>query len=298
MLSRSRLAAYPQKVFLLVSIALPVIKKIQLLSMTCPICFGSMRHVFSTLVLRRHSADFEVCNTCGYLRVHEPYWLDEAYSSAIAPADTGLVMRNFAIAGKVAAVLYWVFQERGAGRYMDAAGGYGLLTRLMRDFGFEFYWKDKYCLNLVAPGFEYHAALGDCDAVTAMEVLEHVTDPISFVQETLASANTQTLIFTTELYEGDPPQPGSWWYYTFETGQHISFYQRRTLETIGRKIGLNLYSAGGIHILSKAKVDARLLGVVTSRISSMLSPWWTRRVLGSKTITDHESILLKSIEMP
>lgn len=263
--------------------------------MTCPICSAPMRHVFSALVLRKHSADFEVCNACGYLRAHEPFWLDEAYSSAIATADTGIVMRNLAIAGKVAAVLYWVFRERGAGRYLDAAGGYGLLTRLMRDFGFDFYWKDRYCRNLVAPGFEYHASLGDCAAVTAMEVLEHVSDPIAFVQETLASANAQTFIFTTELYEGDPPQPDSWWYYTFETGQHISFYQRRTLATIARKIGLNLYSAGGVHIMSKTRVDERLLRILTSRVSSVLAPWWTRKILGSKTVSDHQSMLLKSI---
>lgn len=263
--------------------------------MTCPICSAPMRHVFSALVLLKHSADFEFCNTCGYLRAHEPFWLDEAYSSAIATADTGIVMRNLAIAGKLAAVLYWVFRERGAGRYLDAAGGYGLLTRLMRDFGFDFYWKDRYCQNLVAPGFEYHASLGDCAAVTAMEVLEHVSDPIAFVQETLASANAQTFIFTTELYEGDPPQPDSWWYYTFETGQHISFYQRRTLAAIARKIGLNLYSAGGVHIMSKTRVDERLLRILTSRVSSVLAPWWTRKILGSKTISDHQSMLLKSI---
>lgn len=257
-----------------------------------------MRHVFSMHLLRRHSADFEVCNTCGYLRAKQPFWLDEAYSSAIAAADTGIVMRNLAIAGKVAAVLYWIFKERGSGRYMDAAGGYGLLTRIMRDFGFDFYWKDKYCHNLVAAGFEYQSSVGDCVAVTAMEVLEHVTDPIAFVQETLSSANSQTLIFSTELYEGAPPPPGSWWYYTPETGQHISFYQRRTLEAIGRKIGLKFYSAGGIHILSKSKFDERQLRFSTCRVSSILTPWWTRHTLGAKTIPDHEHLLLNSVQAP
>lgn len=262
--------------------------------MTCPICSASMRHVFSALVMRKHVADYEFCNNCGYLRARAPFWLDEAYKSAIATADTGIVMRNFALAGKVAAVLYWVFKERGTGRYLDAAGGYGILTRLMRDFGFDFYWKDKYCLNLVAPGFEYHDAVGECAAVTAMEVLEHVTDPIAFVQETLSCANSQTLIFSTELYEGDPPAPGSWWYYAFETGQHIGFYQRRTLEAIGQKTGLNLYSTGGIHILSKTVVNERLLRIFTSRASSLFAPWLTRRLLGAKTISDHQMLLSKS----
>jgi len=36
-------------------------------------------------------------------------------------------------------------------------------------------------------------------------------------------------IFTTELFEGTPPAPSHWWYYSFETGQHIAFFQRRAL---------------------------------------------------------------------
>lgn len=261
--------------------------------MKCSICLGVMSHIFSTLVLHKHMADYEVCNNCGYLRVRQPFWLEEAYSSAIATADTGIVMRNFAIAGKVAAILYGLFNERGAGKYLDAAGGYGLLTRLMRDFGFDFYWKDKYCLNLVAPGFEYHQAVGDCVAVTAMEVLEHVLDPVAFVRETLDTANADTLIFTTELYQGDPPKPESWWYYAFETGQHISFYQRRTLDAIGKKNGLKFVSAGGIHVFSKTTINEGRLRLLTSKFTSLLAPWWTRQMLGAKTIPDHQMLLSK-----
>jgi len=64
---------------------------------------------------------------------------------------------------------------------LDAAGGYGMLTRLMRDLGFDFYLRDKYCANLMDPGFECREALGNCLAVTAMELLERLTDPMEFV---------------------------------------------------------------------------------------------------------------------
>ena len=73
--------------------------------MTCPVCFGLMRPAFTAQVLAKYQADYEVCDSCGFLRVDKPHWLDEAYSSAIAAADTGLVMRNISIACKVAAVL-------------------------------------------------------------------------------------------------------------------------------------------------------------------------------------------------
>lgn len=255
--------------------------------MNCPICAESMKFVFTATILKKYPAQFEVCSACGFLHASDPYWLDEAYSSAIAAADTGLVARNIALASKVAGALYWVMDERGEGRYLDAAGGYGMLTRLMRDMGFEFYWQDKYCDNIIAPGFEYKPELGACNAVTAMEVLEHLVDPTAFIEEVLAVAGAQTLLFTTELYEGPPPHPDNWWYYTFGTGQHIGFFQRRTLQTLGARLGLKFASANGLHVLSKSAIDEKLLKLATGRWSTGLSPWWIRRRLGSKMVSDH-----------
>jgi hypothetical protein len=261
--------------------------------MACSICSGTMESCFTAQVLGKYPANYEVCKNCGFLRVREPHWLGEAYSRAIAAADTGLVMRNIALACKLAAALYFIGGERGEGRYLDAAGGYGMLTRLMRDLGFDFYWADKHCDNLLAPGFEYSRSLGACRAVTAMEVLEHLTDPATFIEETLAFGDAQTLLFTTELYEGPPPQPGAWWYYAFSTGQHIGFFQRRTLEALGARLGLQFTSANGLHIFSKTAVNERLLRMVTGRWVSRAVPWWIRRRLGSKTVSDHELMLRK-----
>ena len=161
---------------------------------SCPICFAYMRPCFEAQVLRKYLAQYEVCGQCGFLRAHQPHWLEEAYSSAIADADTGLVMRNVSLAFKVASTLFWVFGERGDGRYLDAAGGYGMLTRMMRDLGFDFYWSDPHCENLMARGFEYSDALGSCEAVTAMEVMEHLTDPLTFVETTLSDSGSDSLI--------------------------------------------------------------------------------------------------------
>ncbi|WP_209315383.1 class I SAM-dependent methyltransferase [Haematospirillum sp. H1815] len=259
----------------------------------CPICSGEMRLCFSEQVLGKYQANYELCALCGFLRAKDPYWLNEAYSSAIAVADTGLVMRNLAIASKLSGVLYWLVRERGKGLYLDSAGGYGMLTRLMRDFGFDFYWADKYCDNHLAQGFEYKPEMGPCNAVTAIEVFEHLTDPATFIKETLAFSGARTLIFTTELYAGDPPAPGSWWYYAFATGQHIGFFQRRTLEILGKRLGLRFSSANGIHIFSEHQIDELILRFVTGRGVSRIAPWWIRRRLGSKTLSDHQLMLQK-----
>lgn len=259
--------------------------------MKCPVCSGDMKFSFMAEVLRKHMARYEVCDGCGFLGAHEPYWLDEAYSNAIAAADTGLVSRNFSLAAKIAGALYCGIGERGAGKYLDAAGGYGMLTRLMRDMGFDFYWSDRYCANLLAPHFEYKPELGACRAVTAIEVLEHLTDPFAFIEDTLASAGADTLLFTTELYDGAPPAPNAWWYYTFATGQHIGFFQRRTLEILGARLGLQFASANGLHVLSKIPVNERVLKLATGRWANRVVPWWVRRHLGSKTVSDHQLML-------
>lgn len=261
--------------------------------MACPICKGLMEPCFTAQVLGKYSAQYEVCNACGFLRVHEPHWLDEAYSTAIAAADTGLVTRNLALASKLCGVLYWGLGGRSKERYLDAAGGYGMLTRMMRDIGFDYFWADKYCDNLIAPGFEFRPEMGPCHAVTAMEVLEHLVDPVAFIEETLAASGAQTLVFSTELYEGHPPSPDHWWYYSLATGQHIGFFQRRTLEAIGARLGLNYSSANGLHILSKTAINERLLFLVTCRWATFLAPRWIRRRLGSRTMSDHHLMLDK-----
>lgn len=256
----------------------------------CPICSHKMNFSFQAEVLRKYVAEYEVCTGCGYLRIRDPYWLEEAYSSAISSADTGLVMRNISLAVKVASFLFWVVGERGRGRYLDVAGGYGMFTRLMRDFGFDFYWTDKYCENLLARGFEYSDHLDWCRAVTAIEVMEHLIDPLAFVDEVLKDAGAGTLLFTTELYKGNIPRQ-DWWYYAFSSGQHLGFFAKSSLETLGRRLGLNYYSANGLHILSRQSFNQTHIQWVTHPWVSKISYLLIRRRLMSKTMLDHQFMM-------
>jgi hypothetical protein len=167
----------------------------------------------------------------------------------------------------------------------------------MRDVGYSFYWFDRYCENVLAKGFEFSRESLGCKTITAMEVLEHVSDPVNFIEESLSFASAEMLIFTTELYEGPPPTPGDWWYYTFETGQHISFYQRRTFEAIASRLGLKFASSRGIHILSRRSVSESWLRLATHPVLSRLGEIWVRRRLGSKTMADHNLMLARSLDV-
>jgi len=253
----------------------------------CAICDSHMERVFSASVLSRHAVNYYRCANCGLLQTETPYWLDEAYKDPIAASDTGLIQRNFSLAAKLATLLYFCLERKGA--YLDVAGGYGMLVRLMRDIGFDFFWSDKHCENILARGFESAAAGRGFSALTAFEVLEHVEDPVGFVADLLKEHGVRTLIFSTQTYAGDLP-PTDWWYYAFETGQHISFYQARTLATLAGRLGLHFLSANGLHVVTDRPAQFARLKLL-SGLLAFPAAIYIRHRLGAKTMSDHLALM-------
>lgn len=252
----------------------------------CPVCDSSMSNSFSARMLKKYDVSYFFCDACGLLQTEEPYWLKEAYSDAIANSDTGLVARNISLSQRVSTLLYSMNGSHG--KYVDCSGGTGLFVRLMRDIGLDFYWQDPYCENIHAKGFEYTNNKVACDAITAFEVLEHIIDPIEFIQNSLSWTNSQTLIFSTELFENQIPDQ-RWSYYSFNTGQHISFYQKKTLEIIARKLDLNFYSENGIHIMTNKKISKILLKLITGKLS-FFAMRYVKKNLDSLTLKDSERL--------
>ena len=246
-----------------------------------------MEKAFSARVLGKYAVDYYRCSTCGLLQTEDAYWLEEAYQNPIAVTDTGLIQRNFSIAAKLSALLYFCFEPKGA--YLDVAGGYGMLVRLMRDIGFDFYWNDPHCENVLARGFESDKAGRKYAALSAFEVLEHVHDPVMFVAGLMKTHAVRDLIFTTQTYAGEMP-PTDWWYYAFETGQHISFYQPRTLAMLGKRLGLNFFSANGIHLLTDRTAGLGRMKLLTGKLA-FPATLYIRRMLGSRTMSDHLALM-------
>lgn len=217
----------------------------------CRICGGSTALAFEVRVLRAYDCEYCQCVSCGFLQAADPFWIQEAYERPITRQDTGILVRNLAFARMTAVVAHWLCDRRG--RFLDYAGGYGLLTRLMRDYGFDYSWNDPFAANLFADGFEGNLE-GPWNLITSFEVFEHITDPLILFGEILG--HTDHLLFSTELFEGEAPKPESWFYYHFDQGQHVSFYTLPSLVAVSERLGFNLYSDGRwVHLLSAKHIS-------------------------------------------
>jgi hypothetical protein len=235
-------------------------------------------------VLAKYSAQYFHCAKCGFVRTEQPYWLEEAYSDAITVTDTGVLQRNWSLSAKLACLLYTCVDPAGA--YVDVGGGYGILTRMMRDYGFDYYWEDKFCANLVARGFEATAAGKPFTAMSGFEVMEHTVNPVVFLEEIMHRYKCRTFVFSTVPYSGNGPPRADWWYLSPATGQHISFFHIRTLQYIADRLGLAFHTSGGLHLYTDRRLrNSHMFPLVASKLAYVLAQA-VRLRLGSRTWKD------------
>ena len=249
--------------------------------MKCKICSATTQKLFAARILLKYDVQYFYCAACGFLQTEEPYWLDEAYKEPISITDTGVIARNVSLSKIAASVIYFLYNKDGA--FLDFAGGYGLLTRLMRDIGFDFYWQDLYTNNIFAKGFEFSSGQKSIDLITSFECFEHLPHPLSDIEKMLAIS--PNVLFTTDLLPNPVPAPEQWWYYACDQGQHISFYSRKTLEYIAQKYGLYIHSHWGMHLLTKKKIAPLFFNKAIEYHKKWLFPFVAKR-MKSKAVAD------------
>ena len=239
---------------------------------TCKVC-GMPPVVFGeTDVLRKYLVQYFRCERCGFIQTEAPYWLEEAYSSAIAMQDVGIMQRNLANCEVTSAVLNLLFPKMSSA--VDFGAGHGVFVRMMRDRGFNFYWSDLHATNDYARGFEFKEG-STYDFLTAFEVLEHLTDPVANLSK-LMSLSDNVFVSTCIVPQ---PAPGlsDWWYYVPTTGQHIAFYTTESLRILAARFGRNLLSFGPYHLFTKEPKSSLLYRLVTnSRIARLVNRMYRR----------------------
>ena|SRR3989338_2073298 len=253
--------------------------------MICKICNATSQKIFSSKILNKYDIEYFYCKECGFLQTEEPYWLSESYQSSINMSDTGIIERNISLSRVTATVLYFLFGRNS--KYLDFAGGYGILTRLMRDIGFDFYWDDKHTQNLFAKGFEYSENTGNIKLITCFEGFEHFVKPREEIDRMLNIS--KNILFSTYLLPTLIPKPNDWWYYGLEHGQHISFYSIKTLVYLAKKYGLNFYSVDGIHVLTERSFSPLFFKVLIKSNKFRLFSFVKRKMV-SRTFDDMQKI--------
>lgn len=220
--------------------------------MNCKICQSPSQPLFNTKVLKKYDVQYYKCTSCSFIQTEKPYWLEEAYGSAITKLDVGLIYRNLELSKTLERILLQKHFNPN-GKFIDYGGGYGMYVRLMRDKGFDFYRQDNYCENIFAEYFDIDdlQSTEKFELLTSFEVFEHLANPEDEIKTMLTLSDS--IFFSTELQPGNSPaQPEDWWYFVPETGQHIAFYTVKALQHLADHFSLNFYTNGvNLHLFTK-----------------------------------------------
>lgn len=216
--------------------------------MICKICKDTAHKISEQLVLQKYQVAYHRCPTCHFIQTDEPYWLAESYNSAITALDIGLINRNVYLQNTIPRLIDTFFPE--AQTMLDFGGGYGMFVRMMRDLGYNFFRQDTYCENLFAKHFDLEdGTVKKFDILTSFEVFEHLADPLAEIQKMFA--HSENIIFSTVLSPDSVEAFENWWYVSPIIGQHISFYNKKTLEYIATIFNKKVYSnEQNLHVLT------------------------------------------------
>lgn len=226
----------------------------------CKVCNETSAFFGEADVLKKYRVQYFRCERCGFIQAEAPYWLEEAYLSAIARQDVGIMQRNLVNCEVTSAVLNLLFP--GFTKGIDFGGGHGMFVRLMRDRGFNFFWSDMHAANDYARGFERKQETS-FDFLTSFEVLEHLVDPVRELEE--MTNLSENVFVSTCLVPVPAPRLDGWWYYVPTTGQHVSFFTEKSLQLLARRFGRHLLSYGLYHLFTR-KPQNRLLYYLATRV--------------------------------
>lgn len=167
----------------------------------------------------------------------------------------------------------WLDIGCGLGGLVRHAGRFAKADVVGFDEGFSAEWmRERNIPTLTAA--ELNERRGTFDVVTAVEVIEHVTDPVALLSQVAALLKPGGIFFlTTGNAEPHLKRLGSWSYVLPDV--HVSYFQPRTLREAYRRAGLEPVEAGflpGYEDIIRYKV-LKTLRVRRRNLLERLVPW-------------------------
>jgi hypothetical protein len=122
-------------------------------------------------------------------------------------------------------------------KVLDWGGGYGLLTRILRDRGMRCAHYDPYTEPLFAEKTDLRSD-ARFDLIVLSEVMLHMTDPVSTLTELLKFSDN--IMFTAVI--APPDVTPDWWYFMPDTGQHVAIFSQQTIPELGSALKVKTLS--------------------------------------------------------
>ena len=225
---------------------------------------------------------------CHSLQTEEPFWLNEAYGEDAEKYDTGKASRTLENFLNLPS-LFNLLKIESDVPSVDWGGGGGLLTRLLRDVGYNFYCYDLHLKSEFAQGFQWKKQASKVQVVTAFEVVEHFSNP-SIEWKKIFALKPEFVICSTEIYRN---QREEWFYLSHLNGQHIFFYSEIALAIIAESFAYTVYNIGCYLLFCKTSLSSSQLESMASwsnqRKNSQqqsFTNWWSQPFRFA--IQDHE----------
>jgi hypothetical protein len=103
---------------------------------TCPICKSSANGLFIMTIQAENQVELNSCSKCEFAFYPDQNWINQSFSDVLNSLDAGAADRTVIAADYLGVMLK--SQKLSHGKFLDYGGGYGLLSRIMRDRGFNF----------------------------------------------------------------------------------------------------------------------------------------------------------------
>ena len=211
----------------------------------CPICHSQVRLFSNFLIQGKIGGRYLKCTSCNFIHAENPSWLEGSFTDALNSLDIGSVDRCNIVADFVEVLANSLKVDNP--KVLDWGGGYGLLTRILRDRGVRCTHYDPYTEPLFANNIKLQSD-ARFDLIVLSEVMLHMTDPISTLTELLKISDN--IMFTAVI--APPDVTPDWWYFMPDTGQHVAIFSQQTIPELGAALKVNTLSDNQFfHLVAK-----------------------------------------------